>query len=122
MLTALSKHGGLQLDLQCKGDLEIDDHHTVEDCGLALGEAFKKALGERRGIKRYGFAYAPLDEALSRAVIDISSRPYFVGHLPFTREKIGDCEYAECRAAAGCEESLPCWAVWAAEHGPALLP
>lgn len=95
MLTALSKHGGLQLDLQCKGDLEIDDHHTVEDCGLALGEAFKKALGERRGIKRYGFAYAPLDEALSRAVIDISSRPYFVGHLPFTREKIGDCEYAE---------------------------
>ncbi|EKD03708.1 imidazoleglycerol-phosphate dehydratase [Trichosporon asahii var. asahii CBS 8904] len=90
MLTALSKHGGLQLDLQCKGDLEIDDHHTVEDCGIALGEAFKKALGERRGIKRYGYAYAPLDEALSRAVIDISSRPYFVGHLPFTREKIGD--------------------------------
>lgn len=92
MLTALSKHGGLQLDLQCKGDLEIDDHHTVEDCGIALGEAFKKALGERRGIKRYGYAYAPLDEALSRAVIDISSRPYFVGHLPFTREKIGDRE------------------------------
>lgn len=110
MLTALSKHGGMQLDLQCKGDLEIDDHHTVEDCGLALGEAFKKALGERRGIKRYGYAYAPLDEALSRAVIDISSRPYFVGHLPFTREKIGDREWIGhgCAAAGAVLLLLSC--------------
>ncbi|WWC68916.1 imidazoleglycerol-phosphate dehydratase [Kwoniella pini CBS 10737] len=90
MFTALAKHGGMSLTLKCKGDLHIDDHHTAEDCALALGAAFKKALGERKGIKRYGFAYAPLDEALSRAVIDISSRPYFVCHLPFTREKIGD--------------------------------
>ncbi|ORY25240.1 Imidazoleglycerol-phosphate dehydratase-domain-containing protein [Naematelia encephala] len=90
MFTALAKHGGMQLELKCSGDLHIDDHHSAEDCALALGEAFKKALGERRGIKRYGFAYAPLDEALSRAVIDISSRPFFVCHLPFTREKIGD--------------------------------
>ena len=93
MFAALAKHGGMSLTLNCKGDLHIDDHHTAEDCALALGAAFKKALGERKGIKRYGFAYAPLDEALSRAVIDISSRPYFVCHLPFTREKIGDCEY-----------------------------
>ena len=93
MFTALAKHGGMNLTLDCKGDLHIDDHHTAEDCALALGAAFKKALGERKGIKRYGFAYAPLDEALSRAVIDISSRPYFVCHLPFTREKIGDCTY-----------------------------
>jgi imidazoleglycerol-phosphate dehydratase len=97
MFTALAKHGGMNLTLDCKGDLHIDDHHTAEDCALALGAAFKKALGERKGIKRYGFAYAPLDEALSRAVIDISSRPYFVCHLPFTREKIGDCEFILCR-------------------------
>lgn len=62
MFTALAKHGGMSLQLQCKGDLHIDDHHTAEDCALALGEAFKKALGERKGIKRYGYAYAPLDE------------------------------------------------------------
>jgi hypothetical protein len=62
MFTALAKHGGMSLEMKCNGDLHIDDHHTAEDCALALGEAFKKALGERRGIKRYGFAYAPLDE------------------------------------------------------------
>lgn len=62
MLTALAKHGGMSLTIKCNGDLHIDDHHTAEDCGLALGEAFKKALGERKGIKRYGYAYAPLDE------------------------------------------------------------
>ena len=62
MFTALAKHGGMSLNLHCQGDLHIDDHHSAEDCALALGEAFKKALGERKGIKRYGFAYAPLDE------------------------------------------------------------
>jgi imidazoleglycerol-phosphate dehydratase len=62
MFTALAKHGGMSLELQCKGDLHIDDHHTAEDCAIALGDAFKQALGERRGIKRYGSAYAPLDE------------------------------------------------------------
>jgi imidazoleglycerol phosphate dehydratase HisB len=73
MFTALAKHGQMSLDLQCKGDLHIDDHHTAEDCALALGEAFKKALGERRGIRRYGSAYAPLDE-VSPPTLDTRSR------------------------------------------------
>jgi len=90
MFTALAKHGGMSLTLKCKGDLWIDDHHTAEDCAIALGTAFKQALGEVRGIKRYGYAYAPLDEALSRAVIDICSRPYCVTDLQLKREKIGD--------------------------------
>ncbi|GAA5873745.1 hypothetical protein JCM16303_002574 [Sporobolomyces ruberrimus] len=90
MLTALAKHGQMSLSLKCKGDLWIDDHHTAEDCSLALGEAFKAALGERRGIRRYGTGFAPLDEALARAVLDISSRPYFCGDLQLVREKIGD--------------------------------
>ncbi|GAA6009528.1 imidazoleglycerol-phosphate dehydratase HIS3 [Rhodotorula paludigena] len=94
MLSALAKHGKMSLSLQCKGDLWIDDHHTAEDCAIALGEAFKEALGERRGIRRYGTGFAPLDEALARAVLDISSRPYFCGDLQLKREKIGDlsCE------------------------------
>ncbi|GAA6028683.1 hypothetical protein JCM8097_007345 [Rhodosporidiobolus ruineniae] len=90
MLHALAKHGHMSLELECKGDLWIDDHHTAEDCALALGEAFKEALGERRGIRRYGTGFAPLDEALARAVLDISSRPYFCGDLQLKREKIGD--------------------------------
>lgn len=69
MLTALAKHGGMTLTLNCAGDLHIDDHHSAEDCALALGEAFKKALGERKGIKRYGYAYAPLDEVSLVAVL-----------------------------------------------------
>ncbi|KAN0060661.1 imidazoleglycerol-phosphate dehydratase [Thecaphora frezii] len=94
MLHALAKHGGMSLTLACKGDLWIDDHHTAEDCALALGAAFKQALGPVKGIKRYGTGHAPLDEALSRAVIDISSRPYCVAELGLKREKIGDlsCE------------------------------
>ncbi|SAM77031.1 probable HIS3-imidazoleglycerol-phosphate dehydratase [Ustilago bromivora] len=94
MLHALAKHGGMSLTLTCDGDLWIDDHHTAEDCALALGAAFKKALGPVKGIKRYGTGHAPLDEALSRAVIDISSRPYCVAELGLKREKIGDlsCE------------------------------
>ncbi|PWN99669.1 putative HIS3-imidazoleglycerol-phosphate dehydratase [Tilletiopsis washingtonensis] len=94
MLHALAKHGGMSLSLTCAGDLHIDDHHTAEDCALALGEAFKAALGPVRGIRRYGTGHAPLDEALSRAVIDISSRPYCVAELGLKREKIGElsCE------------------------------
>ncbi|UZJ51267.1 hypothetical protein CBS101457_000587 [Exobasidium rhododendri] len=94
MLHALAKHGGMSLTIACDGDLWIDDHHTAEDCALALGEAFKAALGPVKGIKRYGTGHAPLDEALSRAVIDISSRPYCVAELGLKREKIGDlsCE------------------------------
>ena len=68
MFTALAKHGGMSLALECEGDLHIDDHHSAEDCALALGEAFKNALGERKGIKRYGYAYAPLDEVRSCAL------------------------------------------------------
>lgn len=94
MLSALSKHSRFDLVLTCQGDLHIDDHHTTEDCGIALGLAFYQALGERRGIARFGNAYAPLDEALSRSVVDISSRPYAVIKLGLKREKLGtlSCE------------------------------
>lgn len=94
MLHALAKHGGMSLTLACDGDLWIDDHHTAEDCALALGEAFKAALGPIKGIKRYGTGHAPLDEALCRSVLDVSSRPYAVIDLGLKREKIGDlsCE------------------------------
>lgn len=94
MLTALSKHGQIDLTLNCKGDLHVDDHHSVEDCGIVLGQAFKAALGDLRGIARYGYAYAPLDESLSRAVVDISGRPFADINLNLVREKIGNlsCE------------------------------
>ncbi|KAK4054974.1 imidazoleglycerol-phosphate dehydratase [Microbotryomycetes sp. JL221] len=90
MYHALAKHALISLRLEAEGDLWIDDHHTAEDSALALGECFKLALGERRGIRRWGTGFAPLDEALSRAVLDISSRPYFCGDLQLKREKIGD--------------------------------
>ena len=94
MLTALSKHGRIDLTLSCKGDLHVDDHHSVEDCGIVLGQAFKAALGDLRGIARYGYAYAPLDESLSRAVVDISGRPFADINLNLQRENIGNlsCE------------------------------
>ena len=94
MLTALACHARFDLELTCKGDLQIDDHHTAEDCALALGEAFDKALGERRGIRRFGAAYAPLDEALARAVVDLVARPSACVDLGLKREKLGDlsCE------------------------------
>ena len=94
MLSALSKHGGFDITLTCKGDLHIDDHHSVEDCGIAVGQAFKGALGELRGIARYGYAFAPLDESLARAVVDISGRPFADVNLKLKREKLGDlsCE------------------------------
>ena len=89
MLSAMAKHGGLDLELRCEGDLEVDDHHTAEDCALALGTAIDKALGERRGIARFGYAYAPLDEALARVVIDLSGRPAPVVDLGLKREMLG---------------------------------
>ena len=90
MLTALAKHCRLDLELSCKGDLHIDDHHTAEDCALALGQALDEALGDRRGIARFADAYAPLDEALARAVVDLSGRPFSAIELGFVREMLGE--------------------------------
>lgn len=90
MVTALSRHSRMDIELKCEGDLHIDDHHTVEDCALALGDALRLAAGERRGIRRFGHAYAPLDEALARAVVDLSGRPWAGVDIGFTREKLGD--------------------------------
>lgn len=94
MLHALAKHLGWLLIVECIGDLHIDDHHTAEDVGIALGQTFHKALGHVKGVKRFGTGFAPLDEALSRAVVDLSNRPYAVVELGLKREKIGDllCE------------------------------
>ena len=94
MLTALAFHARFDLSLQAKGDLEIDDHHTAEDCALALGEALDEALGDRKGIQRFAHAYAPLDEALARVVIDLSGRPAPVVDLRLQREMLGQiaCE------------------------------
>ena len=89
MLDQLGRHGGLDLTVRTKGDLHIDAHHTVEDIGITLGQAFKSAVGDKKGVVRYGHAYVPLDEALSRAVIDLSGRPGLQFHVPFTRAMIG---------------------------------
>jgi imidazoleglycerol-phosphate dehydratase len=89
MLDQIVRHGLVDLDIVARGDLHIDAHHTVEDVGITLGQAFNKALGDKKGIRRYGHAYVPLDEALSRVVIDISGRPGLEFHVPFTRAMIG---------------------------------
>ena len=94
LLDALARHGRFDLELRCEGDLQVDDHHTAEDCGLALGAVIREALGDRVGIERFGSAYAPLDEALVRAVVDISGRPFAAIDLGLTRERLGElsCE------------------------------
>ena len=89
MLDQVCKHGMVDLDVQCAGDLDIDDHHSVEDIGIVLGMAIDEALGNRRGIQRYGHAYVPLDEALSRVVIDFSGRPGLHFNCPFVRPHVG---------------------------------
>jgi imidazoleglycerol-phosphate dehydratase len=89
MLDQVARHGMLDLSVQAKGDLHIDAHHTVEDVGITLGQALAKALGDKAGIVRYGYAYVPLDEALSRAVIDLSGRPGLTYNVAFTRAMIG---------------------------------
>ena len=89
LLSALARHAGWSLKLSCRGDLGVDDHHTAEDCGLALGTALDRALGERRGIARFGWAYAPLDEALARAAVDLSGRPWPEVRLGLVRPAIG---------------------------------
>ncbi|MGN6122836.1 MAG: imidazoleglycerol-phosphate dehydratase HisB [Sphingomonas oligoaromativorans] len=90
MLEQLSRHSLIDLKVEAKGDLHIDQHHTTEDSALAIGEAFSKALGDRKGIQRFGHAYAPMDETLTRVAIDISGRPYLVWRTEFTQAKLGD--------------------------------
>jgi imidazoleglycerol-phosphate dehydratase len=89
MLTAFATHGRFDLDVRCKGDLHVDAHHSVEDVGIALGQALREALGDKKGIVRFGHAYVPLDEALSRCVIDLSGRPYLHYDVTFKARQIG---------------------------------
>jgi imidazoleglycerol-phosphate dehydratase len=89
MLTLMAAHGFFDLTLSAKGDIEIDDHHTIEDIGIVLGEAFDKALKDRKGIKRYGRGLVPMDEALASVVIDFSNRPFLIYHVDFKRETTG---------------------------------
>ena len=90
MLILMAKHGLFDLEVRCKGDLEVDGHHTVEDVGIALGQAFDRALGAKEGITRYGMAYVPMDESLGRAVVDYSGRPFLVCKVEFPAEKVGE--------------------------------
>jgi imidazoleglycerol-phosphate dehydratase len=90
MLDQVARHGMLDLDIDARGDLEIDAHHTVEDIGIVLGQAFKQALGDKTGIRRYGHAYVPLDEALSRVVVDFSGRPGLEYRVNYPRARVGD--------------------------------
>ncbi len=90
MLDQIARHGALDLTIEARGDLHIDAHHTVEDVGIALGQAVARAAGDKRGIRRYGHAYVPLDEALTRVVVDFSGRPGLEWHVPFTRAMIGE--------------------------------
>ena len=90
MIDQIARHGLIDLSVQANGDTEIDDHHTVEDIGITLGQAFQQALGDKKGLRRYGHAYVPLDEALSRVVVDFSGRPGLEMIVDFTRARVGD--------------------------------
>jgi imidazoleglycerol-phosphate dehydratase len=92
MVEQISRHGLIDIDLKAKGDLHIDDHHTTEDSGYVIGEAIAKALGERKGINRYGNAHIPMDETLTRVVIDLSGRPYLVWKVSFTQKRLGEMD------------------------------
>lgn len=92
MLDQLSRHSLMDLKVKAVGDLDIDFHHTTEDTGIAIGEAFAKALGDRKGITRYGSAYVPMDEALTRVALDCSNRPYLIWNVAFTRDKLGEMD------------------------------
>ncbi len=92
MLTLMAFHGSFDLKVNCNGDLYVDEHHTVEDIGITLGQAFNKALGDKKGIKRYSSIYIPMDEALCNTVLDISNRPYLVFNVNFEREKVGNMD------------------------------
>ncbi len=90
MLDLFAKHGGFDLEVRCEGDLHVDDHHTVEDVGITLGQAFAEALGDKAHVARYGHAYVPMDEALARAAVDLSGRFYLHFAAAFSRERVGD--------------------------------
>ena len=90
MMDQIARHGLIDLSVKANGDTEIDDHHTVEDIGITLGQAFQQALGDKKGLRRYGHAYVPLDEALSRVVVDFSGRPGLEMFVDFTRARVGD--------------------------------
>jgi len=92
MLDQVARHGMVDLEILAKGDLHIDGHHTVEDIGITLGQAFSQAVGDKKGLRRYGHAYVPLDEALSRVVLDISGRPGLVFNVDFVRSNVGEFE------------------------------
>ena len=92
MLELFAKHGGFDLELRAKGDLDVDQHHTVEDVGIVLGQCFRQALGERRGINRAGYFLMPLDESLAVAAVDLSGRPYLVCHARFSQPRVGDLQ------------------------------
>lgn len=92
MLTLMAFHGSFDLKVNCNGDLYVDEHHTVEDIGITLGQAFNKALGDKKGIKRYSSIYIPMDEALCNTALDISNRPYLVFNVNFEREKVGNMD------------------------------
>lgn len=89
MMDQIARHGLIDLDIHCNGDTHIDDHHTVEDIGITLGQAVARAVGDKKGIRRYGHAYVPLDEALSRVVIDFSGRPELIMDVDFTQKRVG---------------------------------
>ena len=90
MLTSLATHARFDLDVRCRGDLHVDAHHSVEDVGIALGQALRQALGDKKGIVRFGHAYVPLDEALTRAVVDLSGRPWLHFGVQFRAQRVGD--------------------------------
>jgi imidazoleglycerol-phosphate dehydratase len=92
MIEQLSRHSLIDIALEAKGDLHIDFHHTTEDCGIVLGQAVAQALGDRMGIERYGHAYLPMDEALTRVALDLSNRPYLIWKVAFTRPKLGEMD------------------------------
>jgi imidazoleglycerol-phosphate dehydratase len=109
MLEQLSRHSLMDLTVKAKGDLHIDFHHTTEDTGIAIGEAFAKALGDRKGINRYGHIYIPMDETLTRVALDLSNRPYLIWKVDFTRDKLGEMDtelfkewFQAFAQAAGC--------------------
>jgi imidazoleglycerol-phosphate dehydratase len=90
MLDQIARHGLMDIEVEARGDLHIDAHHTVEDVGITLGQAFAAAIGDKKGVRRMGHAYAPLDEALSRVVVDLSGRPGLIFEVPFTRGRVGE--------------------------------